>query len=235
MPYVKRIVCLANSYKTGGTCIAGKEVLADGYGGWIRPVSERAGEELSWMEAEYKRGQRPKLLDVIDVPLLGPAAGRSHETENHRIDVGRKCVRVGQYPIAEVEQLDDEPQTLWTNRGHTFGGTFNCVSAADASAADRSLVLIRPEDSAVRVTADERDGWKRLTYWVRFAYKSVGYVLRLTDPVVIAKVERCEEGEYSLGDVHLCVSLTKIYSGDGRCHKLVAGVIGGRMEEWQRS
>lgn len=27
MAYVKRIVCLANSYKIGGSCIAGREVL----------------------------------------------------------------------------------------------------------------------------------------------------------------------------------------------------------------
>jgi len=34
MAYVKRIVCLANSVKTGGTCIAGRELLPDGqYGG----------------------------------------------------------------------------------------------------------------------------------------------------------------------------------------------------------
>ena len=37
---VKRIVCLANSRKRGGRCVAGKELLADGRaGGWIRPVS----------------------------------------------------------------------------------------------------------------------------------------------------------------------------------------------------
>ena len=125
MPYVKRIVVLANSYKTGGTCIAGKEVLAAGYGGWIRPVSERAGEELSWSEAQYRRGQRPKLLDVIDVPVLGPSAGRSHQAENHLIDAARRCVRVGQHPVEAVAELRDEPETLWTNCGNTFGGVFN--------------------------------------------------------------------------------------------------------------
>ena len=44
---VKRIVCLANSRKLGGRCIAGKELLADGVSGsWIRPVSHREFEEV---------------------------------------------------------------------------------------------------------------------------------------------------------------------------------------------
>ena len=34
MAYVKRIVCLANSFKPGGSCIAGREVIGNGFGGW---------------------------------------------------------------------------------------------------------------------------------------------------------------------------------------------------------
>ncbi len=45
---LKRIVCLANSRKYSGRCIAGKELLADGRPGrWIRPVSARENEEVS--------------------------------------------------------------------------------------------------------------------------------------------------------------------------------------------
>jgi hypothetical protein len=54
VPYKKTIVCLANSIKDNGRCIAGREVLANRYGGWIRPVSDRATAELSL--AEYGIG-----------------------------------------------------------------------------------------------------------------------------------------------------------------------------------
>ncbi|MYC34131.1 MAG: hypothetical protein F4X64_13280 [Chloroflexi bacterium] len=54
---VKRIVCLANSRKRGGRCVAGKELLPDDrLGGWIRPVSARHDEEVSPQECCYTDG-----------------------------------------------------------------------------------------------------------------------------------------------------------------------------------
>jgi hypothetical protein len=72
MSYVKRIVCLANSYKApGGRCIAGKELDS---GAWIRPISSRATCELQFPEYRYENWTGPKLLDIVDVPLLRPEA-----------------------------------------------------------------------------------------------------------------------------------------------------------------
>jgi hypothetical protein len=39
MPYRKTIVCLANSRKYQGRCVAGVEWQGQMIGGWIRPVS----------------------------------------------------------------------------------------------------------------------------------------------------------------------------------------------------
>ena len=71
VPYVKTIVCLANSQKARGRCIAGKEVLEGGKcGGWVRPVSARPKAEVLLSECRYLDCAVPALLDILDVPLL---------------------------------------------------------------------------------------------------------------------------------------------------------------------
>lgn len=68
----KKILCLANSRKRGGRCIAGRELLADSPGPWIRPVSDREHEEVSEEERQFEDGSEPKVLDVIVVRLIAP-------------------------------------------------------------------------------------------------------------------------------------------------------------------
>jgi hypothetical protein len=96
MNFVKRIVCLANSRKPpSGRCIAGKQVLEAGYGPWIRPVSARPSAEVSEEERRYENGQDPRLLDIIDVPII-EAAPLLYQTENHIIDAEYYWVKKGQ-------------------------------------------------------------------------------------------------------------------------------------------
>lgn len=223
MPCVKRIVCLANSYKTGGTCVAGKEVLTDGYGGWIRPVSARPTAEVSVSESRYENYESPKLLDIIDVPLLSPAP-QHHQTENHIIDGVQRWVKVGEFPWNALEQLRDHPASLWINSDRTTTGAFNCISPAEASTLHDSLVLIRPVDFKIEVGSNTWEGRTKRTYRGNFGYNDIYYSLSLTDPVACNAFAAREEGEYPLNEVYICVSLTEAFAKDGRCHKLVAGV-----------
>ena len=101
MAVVKRIVCLANSKKMSGRCVAGREVGASGPGPWVRPVTSRPSEELSEIERMYEDGSEPRLLDVIDVPLL---QHRPHacQTENWLLnpEQDRKSTRLNSSHVA---------------------------------------------------------------------------------------------------------------------------------------
>jgi hypothetical protein len=78
---IKRLVCLANSRKLHGRCIAGRELVSGTPGQWIRPVSDREHEEVSEVERRYENGSDPRMLDIIDVSLIGPRA-KSYQPKN---------------------------------------------------------------------------------------------------------------------------------------------------------
>lgn len=102
MNYVKKIVCLANSRKPpSGRCIAGKEVTENGYGSWIRPVSARPSAEVSEEERRYENGQDPRILDIINVPMINVAPSL-HQTENHVIDSDYYWVKTGKLTWEEL-------------------------------------------------------------------------------------------------------------------------------------
>lgn len=226
MAYVKRIVCLANSFKTGGSCIAGREVLESGKcGGWLRPVSERPTAEVRVSECRYQSNETPKLLDIIDVPLL-KAAPRHHQTENHVIDAAERWVKRGELPFDELEQLRERPESLWINSDRTKTGAFNCISQAEAETLHDSLVLIRNKNFTVEVSSQTWDGRTKKTCRGNFTYKGIYYSLSLTDPVATNAFAAKDEGDYQLNDVYLCVSLTEPFERDNnRCYKLVAAII----------
>lgn len=60
--YTKSFLCLANSRKPGGHCVAGRTFKKDSYTGWLRPVSTRNTHEISDVELLYADGTGAQLL-----------------------------------------------------------------------------------------------------------------------------------------------------------------------------
>jgi hypothetical protein len=110
-PIKKSIVCLANSKKFGGYCIAGKE--CDGRT-WIRPVSSCPTGELSQTEIRLQDGSEPRVLDVIELPLLEPKP-HEYQRENWLIAPEKKWKRVQRWNWDDLEQLEDPLAPLWRN------------------------------------------------------------------------------------------------------------------------
>ena len=224
MNYVKKIVCLANSRKHSGRCIAGKKVFARGYGSWIRPISVRPSAEVSEEERRFENGQDARVLDIISVPMLAPAPFL-YQTENHIIDAGYYWRKTGELPWAKLKQLVDEPATLWANGNSTRKGRNDRVGLELASKMTNSLMLIEPETLTVRVQTEgaEFDNPRRRIR-ADFMHQDVNYVLVVTDPIAERAFLAKPDGDYPLADTYLTVSLGEPHTDDC-CYKLVAAVI----------
>ena len=219
----KRMVCLASSLKRGGLCIAGRELAGTGPGTWTRPVSARPGAELTYLKYRYESGFGPKPLDIVDVPVL-KADRRGHQVENVLIDGSRRWTARGRLPFMRVAGLAEEPASLWTNSESTSRGCFNCVSVAEAARFDWSLCLIQVRDLWIE---SRRPGRGEKVLRACFRYHGIAYKLSVTDPVVRERFDLEPPGVYQIGnrEKYLCVSLSEVFEGDGRCHKVVAAII----------
>ena len=222
--YIEQIVCLANSRKNSGRCIAGKEVLLHGYGSWIRPVSARPSGEVSEEERRFENGEDPRVLDIIDVPLI-VAVPMLHQTENHIIASDCYWTKKGRLPWDEVKHLIDTPASLWSNGDSTYYGVNDRVTVEQAATMTYSLLLIEPENPNISVQTEGAEfGNPRRRVRANFTYQGVQYRLIVTDPVAERAFLAKPDGRYPLITTYLCVSLGEAHT-DGYCYKLVAAVI----------
>lgn len=220
----KRIVCLANSRKLSGRCIAGKEILDNGQiGGWIRPVSDRAAEEVSEWERQYEDGSDPRVLDVLDVPLLNPKA-KDYQRENWLLDPDQYWKKVSNVTPEQLAQFIDQSAPLWIN-GHSSNLGFNDrIPVSLANSLDNSLRLIRVASVELAVsTPGQAYGNNRRSVQGRFRFDGTHYWLRVTDPIIERQYLQYPEGTYPVGDCFVTVSIGEPFRGDS--YKLIAAII----------
>lgn len=224
----KRIVCLANSKKLAGRCIAGREVIGTTAGPWVRPVSARPSEEVSENERQYQDGSDPKLLDVIDVPLLN-AVPHACQIENWLLDPGYYWTRVRRASWAELLHFVETPTTLWANGHRTYHGLHDEIPQVIADALPGSLYLIQVDHVTLHVFApSEAFGNPKRRVQAHFSHCGLPYRLWVTDPVIERNLLAQSDGYYTGGECCLTISLGESFQkNDGSSHryKLVAAIV----------
>lgn len=221
MAVVKRLICLANSRKLSGRCVAGKE--KEGLGPWVRPVSDRPHQEVSEYESHYKDGTEPKILDIIDIPLKGYHPS-TYQTENWLLDPDSYWARAGRATWDELSALADKTIELWVNGFSTYNGSNDRVTLADAEQLCGSLFLLHLDELHLRVFASGADfGNPKRRVQATFWYRGVKYALWVTDPAIEQKYLAGDNGDYNVAECFVTVSLGE--PKDGYCYKLVATVI----------
>ncbi len=216
----KRIVCLANSYKPGGRCVAGREISrGNQLGRWVRPVCE--GEEGGvGDERLYEDGSDPQVLDVIEVPVLG-AKPEYHQTENWLIHPEYYWEKVNQLAPSDIEGFIHPTEPLWLDGYNTSNGQNDRIPFEYAKNLKDSLRLIRV--SSLEISEENSRDSNALVLRGHFEHAGQEYALRITDPAFSEKYFRQPPAGNLGNNILMTVSLGGLFYGYS--YKLIAAII----------
>lgn len=224
MAYTKTIVCLANSKRSSGWCVAGREVTSSGFGGWIRPVSARSSQEISEKERRYQDGADPRVLDVIAIKMIRPQP-QHHQQENHLIDADYYWVKRDTVSWRDVQSaVEDVAGPLWLNEYSSSHGHNDRVPEDRATGMPRSLYLVRPDELTLIVASE--GGYyrpRRRRVRARFNLSGHSYCIGVTDPWMERQCLANSDRQTGLDDALLCVSLGGVFHS--YAYKLAVAVI----------
>ena len=215
----KYFICLANSYKRRGRCIAGVEVLVskddhweivrnkDGSPHWIRPIDQHT-EYGEILEGEARH---ISLLSVVKLRDVVPCPHDSHSEDVNYIQMTNIGMINGNHEVLD----------LFTDNIHSeiFYTTELAISPEAYAMGNYSLMMIHPEN----IQFQEDPTKNRARYRMLFSYHGVNYDLSITDPVFYERVTLQPDIITSLSDIYLTLSIGLEY--EGRHHKLIAGLL----------
>jgi hypothetical protein len=210
-----RIVCLANSWRPGGRCVAGIDLDS---GQWVRPIPRQGGAILEGRT--MIGGAFLKPLNVFEADVGPPRLKDRFQRENREI-LNYNWRRTGKLTPHDVLPYcrDDEPLLHSTEKS---------VVPAELEKLPpeqwTSLVLIHVHDARFVRDVRHDDRW-----FVRFTtgQSATTYHLHLTDPHATIHLNR---GGTIQPECLLCVSLAQPiaypeYDLPELCYKIVATVI----------
>ena len=215
----KYFICLANSYKHGGRCIAGIEVVPqsdgslgivrhdDGRPRWIRPVSMSANGEIPNHLAESF-----KIFSLVKLTDVDPCPDNAHTEDVH-------CTRMEICPFELSPTKDFLNQLIDTQHQAVFYFRGKSIPTTIIDRLDYSLMLIHP-DNACAYCDEGRENSK---YRMKFTYNGSNYDFPITDPVFLEQFKKSPDSYADLDGAYLVLSLGIAF--EGFHYKLVATVL----------
>lgn len=232
---ITRFVCLANSYKHGGRCIAGiqldnsnQPIISNGRPVWIRPVGlANHGEVPTHVVSSFN------LMDIVQVDVTGKHPD-GHQSENVTFTPA-SLAKIGDFGKQQLDSLCDVTPTIFGNRG-------KAVSPDAIANLKYSLMLIKISDGQIDLVTypdrpDKPQVRLKFTYNGKnstlaapippglsaFCKKANEYNLPITDPAFLNRYANAPNILAGIPFCYLCLSLGTIH--EEWYSKLVAGVI----------
>lgn len=221
------IICLANSRKRQGRCVAG--IRMDG-SGWIRPVAPSSEGTLFPMHYMLPDGSEAGLLDVVRVSCIKPRP-QDHHPEDWLLAPNRWMLVARPAPSTAVALL----QTQIVTGPAILGDTEERVPFNDfhLRPAENSLALVRPQSLCWIIK--EKPGRVR-QHRVAFSQNGCHYDMPLTDQNWEVRLKSLPPGthhrkavgmgqdEMALLTISLSEPFEKEVGAGSFCYKLVAAI-----------
>ena len=213
------MICLANSYKLGGRCIAG--IALDAYlkpTQWIRLIGHNHPNGLTLDDYRYHNYQHPNVFDVVRVPIIEHQPS-SYHVENWLIDTSYYWDKRGEWDVSTTIKnlsayINDDP--LWVNGYSSSTGTNNRIPESLFGSLKNSLQLIIADDVTLFTQSGvDAKGIEYNRLDVNFVLGRHEYTLRVTQPQMIKEYANSADSVHSfpLGRCLLTISLSEPFNG----------------------
>ena len=212
-------LCLANSFKHGGRCIAGVELSKDALGNfsvvesqpgcpkWIRPISySAAGEIPNAIAANIPVLSVIQVDGAVDAPMQA-------QSENVHYS-GLKAIK--RFNPWDVELL---AKCVDSYHGNLFGNRGKSLHPDSFAVGTYSVMMVKAENVKVKLN----NNYGKTQYRAFFVHCGKMYDLPITDPVYLIDLEKRNVSEEEKPIVYLTLSVGVLH--DGWHSKLVAAVI----------
>jgi hypothetical protein len=206
----KDIVLFALSWREGGICVAGKDLKTKK---WIRPVTA-AGPVPADQTAGFN------LLDIVEIEI-GKSLPVHHQSENYALN-SKTWAKKTAISKTDIQPYLDSPANLWDTKDSKGQDSITPQEIIKAGI-QRSLYLISLDEMTVSTEEKEYNGKKSKKLYGIFIYNGVNYKLRITDPHFNSLYT--SPGTVVIKNPVICLSLGGVFEINGKCYKLIAGVI----------
>ena len=221
--YTKTILCLANSRRPSGRCVAGKEFASGKAGAWVRPVNPNNSDAISEADLQYKNGEFADVLDIVSIPMV-EAKPHGHQTENEQIDPRFHWVKQSRATWVQIVEATDNVQgALWLNGDSSYHGTNDKVAQEKANTLKNSLVLIKPSRLSLIVGEESQfGGGSRRRVRASIDFNGQHYNFVVTDPWIEDEYFAGKDGTFQIAESRLLLA----------CRK---SSVGAQSNWWRRS
>ena len=215
------IICLSNSYKEGGRCIAGIQVN-DSLGAlkttnnkrplWVRPVCDTEHEQIPNNIAAP--------FDYYDILKFIPDSKwyrKDYQSENLKIkNDSIQCIRKAN-PSLSI--LDDYCENDFFN--NIFGSTGSFITEKAIKKLDYSLIMLKLNNFSVHSAQNQYSSYPKTR--LKFKFKNNQYDFPVTDPKFLHHYRHNPKLLYNVNVIYVVFSLAVFFNE--KYYKLVATIL----------